>query len=140
MAALPTCPGDTFKFTCTVVGGMNGLTTWRVKGSSECPLPHRSTSSSICGPGNVFTARSGTGFGSNSSSYSSTLSGTATSSLNGTLVECFGTSNNTGPGDRINGSTLQILGQYVLEFLANKEEAVFKNVIHISRDYSGQRR
>ena len=129
MAALPTCPWDTFKFMCTVVGDMNGLTTWRVGGSSQCPLPHRSTSSSVCGPDKVFTARSGTGFGSNSSSFSSTLSGNADPALDGTLVECFGTPNSTGPGDKINGSTLQILGQHSIEFLASKKEAIFLNML-----------
>ena len=111
MAALPTCPWDTFKFMCTVDGDMNGLITWIVGGSSECPLPHRSNSSSICGPGKAFTARSGTGFGTTATSYSSTLSGTSDPALDGTLVECFGTPNSTDPGNRINGSTLQILGQ-----------------------------
>ena len=111
MAALPTCPEDTFKFMCTVDGDMNGLTTWIVGGSSECPLPHRSNSSSVCGPSNTFRARSGTGFGTSATSYSSTLSGTSDPALDGTLVECFGTPNSTDPGNRINGSTLQILGQ-----------------------------
>ena len=126
MAALPTCPLDTFKFMCTVVGYKNGLTTWRVGGSSECPLLHSSNSSSVCGPGNAFTARSGTGFGLNdANSFMSTISGTADHALDGTIVECFGTPNSTDQGSRINGSILQIVGQYVLEFLTNKEDAVF---------------
>ena len=117
MGALPTCPGDTFKFLCTVVGDVNGLTTWSVGGSSECPLLHALTSSSICGPGNVFKARPGSGFGMSATSFSSILSGTADPALDSTLVECFGTPYSINPGNRINGSTLQILGQYVLEFL-----------------------
>ena len=108
---------------------MNGLTSWMVGGSSECPLLHRSNSSSICGPGKAFTARSGTGFGTSATSYSSTLSGTSDPALDGTSVECFGTPNSTGPGNQINGSTLQTLGQYVLEFLTNKEEAVFLKML-----------
>ena len=93
---------------------MRGVTTWRVNGSSECPLLHRSTSSSICGPGNAFTARSGTGFGtSDATSYLSTLSGTANLALNGTLVECFGPANNVDPGNRVDGSILRIIGQFI---------------------------
>ena len=93
---------------------MRGVTIWRVNGSSECPLPHRSTSSSICGLGNAFTARSGTGFGtSDVTSYTSTLSGTANPALNGTLVECFGPANNIDPGNRVDGSILQIIGQFI---------------------------
>ena len=92
---------------------MNGFTIWRVGGSSECNLVHRSTSSSICGPGdNVFTARSETGFGTNGPSFISTLSGTATATLNGVLVECFGPGNNVSLGNRVGGSNLSIIGQY----------------------------
>ena len=96
---------------------MRGVTTWRVNGSSECHLLHRSTSSSICGPGNAFTARSGTGFGTSDVtsylSFTSTLSGTANPVLNGTLVECFGPANNVDPGNRVDGSILQIIGQFI---------------------------
>ena len=112
-ASPPTCPGDTFTFTCTVTGDRNGITIWRVGGSSVCTLVHRSTSSSICGPRGVFTARSGTGFGTNATSYSSTLSGTASPMLNSTLVECFGPANNVQPGNRVGSSALQILGWLV---------------------------
>ena len=110
--APPTCPGDTFTFRCNVTGDRSGETTWRVGGSSVCPLQHRSSSSSICGPSNAFTTRPGTGFETSATSFSSTLDGTATSALNGTLVECFnGTAMN--PRNRVGGNTLQILGQYV---------------------------
>ena len=44
--------------------------------------------------------------------FSSTLNGTATPTLNGTLVECFGPANNIDPGDRVGSSTIQILGQW----------------------------
>ena len=93
---------------------MSGETIWRVGGNSECnPLRHRSSSSSICGPGDAFTARPGTGFGNTSAtSFSSTLSGTATPELNGTLVECFGPARNVNPGNRVGGSNLLITGQY----------------------------
>ena len=108
----PTCPGDTFSFRCTVSGDMRGVTISRVGGSIECYLVHRATSSSICGPGDVFKATPETGFGISATSFSSTLSGTATSELNGTLVECFGPANNVQPGNRVGSSTLQILGQW----------------------------
>ena len=114
---------------CIIDGNMNGLTTWRVGGSSECALLHRTTSFSVCGPGNAFAARSGTGFGLNGSSFSSTLSGTSDPALDDTLVECFGTPNSTDPGNRINGSTLQIQGQCVLEFLTNKEKEVLPKML-----------
>ena len=92
---------------------MSGYTIWRVNGSSECALPHRSTSSPICGPGNAFTARHGSGLQAGADFYSSTLSGTATSALNGLLVECFGPANSVDPGNRVDGSTLRILGQII---------------------------
>ena len=114
-AAPPTCSGDTFSFTCTVVGNMDGITTWRVGGSSECPLSHRSTSSSsLCGPENDLTARSGIGFGSNGPSFSSTLSGTADTTLDGILFECFGPNNNVNPENRVGSSTFQIIGMDIL--------------------------
>ena len=110
-AAPRTCPGDPITFTCTVTGDISGFTIWRVGGSSECPLIHASMSSSVCGADDTFTATSGIGFGTNGPSYTSTLSGTALISLNGTLVECFGPANNVDPGNRVSGSTLQIRGQ-----------------------------
>ena len=116
-AAHPTCLGDTFNLSCTVVGNTTGFTIWRVGGNStnECPLIHSSTSpSSVCGPGRAFIARGETDFGPGTSatSFSSTLSGTATPALNGTLVECFGPANNVDPENRVGNTTLQILGQY----------------------------
>ena len=113
IAAPPTCPGDTFTFRCTVTGDRNNFTIWRVDGSSECPLVHRSTSSSTCGAGNAFIARSGVGFGTSATSFTSTLSGTATPVMNGTLVECFGPANNVDPGNMVGNSILQIRGQHV---------------------------
>ena len=112
-AASQTCPGDTFTFACTVTGDQRGITIWRVGGSSECSLIHRSTSSSICGPYDSFIARPGNEFGTSATFYSSTLSGTATPALNGTLVECFGPANNVDPENRVDGNTVQIIGQYV---------------------------
>ena len=111
MAAPPTCPGDTFRFRCSVVGDMNDVTTWRVDGDSQCPLVHASISSTVCGPGNAFTATSGSGFGTDGPSYTSTLSGTADPTLNCTLVECFGPDNDVNPGNRVDVSTLKVLGQ-----------------------------
>ena len=43
-------------------------------------------------------------------SFTSTLSGTADSALNGTLVECFGPANNVDPENMVGSSTLRILG------------------------------
>ena len=121
-AAPLVCPGETFTFRCTVTGNMSGITTWRVNGSTECTLAHRSNSSSLCGLSDRFTARSGTGFGTSGPSYTSTLSGTVGSAMNGTLVECFGPGNNVDPGNRINGSNLEILGKYyrVLQHLMQR--------------------
>ena len=93
---------------------MSDITIWRVGGSSECTLVHRSTSSSICGPGDTFTARSGTGFGTSATSFLSTLSGTATAALDGTLVECFGPENNVNLENRVGSSNIQILGQFTV--------------------------
>ena len=92
-----------------------------MNGSSECNLFHRSNFSSICGPSDSFTARPGSGFGT-ITSFTSTLSGTADPELNGTLVECFGPANNVDPGNRINGSNLEILGKYyrVLQHLMHR--------------------
>lgn len=110
--ASPTCPADAFTFGCTVFGNMSGITSWRVGRSSECPLVHRSATSSVCGLGNAITARSGTGFGTTATFFSSTLSGTGDSALNGTLVECFGPANSVDPGNLVGNSTLKILGQF----------------------------
>ena len=79
--------------------------------SSDCSLVHRSKSTN-CVPSDTFTAKSDNGFGTSGPSYSSTLSGTAIPAMDGTLVECFGPANNVDPDNKINASTLQILGQY----------------------------
>ena len=107
----PTCPGDTFTFRCTVTGDRSGVTIWRVGGSSECVLAHsRVDEPHPCGPDSAFTARWGTGFETTSAtSFSSTLSGTATPELNDTLVECFGPDLSR---NAVGMSTLRILGQY----------------------------
>ena len=90
---------------------MSGITIWRVGGSTDCPLLHRSaSSSSICNYS--FTAKPGTGYGTNATSFTSTLSGTADPGLNSTLVECFGPANNVEPENRIDEGTLQILSKY----------------------------
>ena len=110
--AAPTCPGDTFTFRCTVTGDRNGVTIWRVGRSSECILAHITAgATSTCGPRNAFTATSGPEFGTTATSFSSTLSGTVTSELNGILVECFGPNLARDPGNRVGGSTLQVLGK-----------------------------
>ena len=110
-AAPPTCPGDTFTFQCTV-GDMSGITIWRVNGSSECSLVHSTASVPVsCGVASPFTAAPGTGFGTNSTSFTSTLSGTATTTLNGTLVECFGPAFYRDAGNLVGTNTIQIRGQ-----------------------------
>ena len=111
-AAPPTCPGDTITFRCDVSGDNTDVTTWRVNGSSECPLVHSSSSvTSTCGAGNAFTATAGTGFGTSATSFSSTLSVTATPELDGTLIECFGPGTVGDLGNKVGSSTVQILGQ-----------------------------
>ena len=112
-AAPATCPENVFTFECVVNGNNSRITIWRVNGSSECVLLHRSTMAfSMCGPDDAFTARPGTGFGTNGRSFTSTLSGTATFTLNGTLVECFGGTNRDAD-NRVGNSTLEVVGQYV---------------------------
>ena len=108
-AAPPTCPGDTFTFRCNVTGDLRGITLWRA--GVECILPHSTTNAPTpCGSGSPFVAASRTGFGTSAISYSSTLSGTATSELNGTLVECFGPAFSRDAENMVGKSTLQILG------------------------------
>ena len=111
--ALPACSGSTLTFRCTVAG--SGTTLWRVNGSSNlCTLVHLSTSADTCGPSeriDTFTAIPETGFGVSGPSYSSTLSGTASSALDGTLVECFGPARSLDSGNRVGSSAIQVLGQ-----------------------------
>ena len=110
----PTCPGDAFTIRCTVTGDRDGVTIWRVGGgSSECLRGHSTASApGPCGVASPFTVTPGTGFGTNATSFSSTLSGTATSTLNGTLVECFGPGLDRDAENRVGNSLLQISGQY----------------------------
>ena len=94
---------------------MNGVTLWRVNGSMECILIHSTRSfSHPCGLGGAFIVVTGVGFGSSATSYLSTLSGTATSALNGTLVECFGPVFSRSLGNMIGNSTLQLVGELCL--------------------------
>ena len=114
-AAPPTCLGDTFTFRCTVTGDRSGLTIWRVGGSSECTLVHRSTSSSICGPDDTFTAVFGAGFGTHGPSFISTLSGILTPAMNGALIECFGPGLARDAENRVGDSILQTLGLFLCD-------------------------
>ena len=111
--APPACSGSTLTFRCTVVG--SGTTFWRVNGSSNlCTLVHLSTSTDTCAPSggiDTFTAIPETGFGTSGPSYSSTLSGTASSALDGTVVECFGPASSLDSGNRVGSSTIHVLGQ-----------------------------
>ena len=111
-----TCPGDTFTFRCTVVGDMSGVTLWRVGSSNNlCTLAFLSNDSATCGPNegsHAFTAMSGVGFGTSGPLYSSILTGTAATELDGTLVECFGPdSTQLDSKNRVGGSTIHILGK-----------------------------
>ena len=82
-------------------------------GSSECSLTHTTVDGPRpCGSGSPFTVTTGTGFGTNATSYSSTLSSTATSELDGTLVECFGPGFDRNAGNTVGKNRLQILGQH----------------------------
>ena len=114
--APPTCPDNTFTFTCNVTGDINGFTLWRLDSgripASVCQLEHRSSSSgSFCGPGSLFTAQGGAGFGTDGPSYISTLSATASPRLNGMLVECFGPDGvNLEPYNLVGSGTVQIIG------------------------------
>ena len=112
-AAPPTCPGDTFTFICTVMD-MSGVTIWRVGGSTECSLLHSTASAPrTCGSTRVFTVTPGTEFGTTgATSFSSTLSGTATTALNGTLVECFGPGLDRVAENAVGNTTMQVIGQY----------------------------
>ena len=83
-------------------------------GNNECSLVHNTASAPApCGIGSFFIVTTGTGFGASATSYSSALNGTATSELNGTLVECFGPAFSRDAGNMVGKSTLQISGWYV---------------------------
>ena len=113
-----TCPGDTLTFSCTVNG--SGTTIWTVSGGGNpCILLHSSSSSTdTCGPSSVFIASAGTGFGDeNATSFTSTLSATATSTLDGVTVECFGPDSNQNPGNRVGSSNVQIIGTPIVSSL-----------------------
>lgn len=105
---LPLCPGAVSTFNCTVGGDITSITTWRVDGSSNCFLLQiDSDVTSSCGPGNVFTATAGTGFGTAATLFSSSLSVTATPAL----IECFGPGSVGDLGNRVGGSMIRVLGQ-----------------------------
>ena len=54
------------------------------------------------------------------SSYSSTLSGTANSTLDGTLVECFGPGLDKSIENMVGNITLQTLGQSIFSSIIEK--------------------
>ena len=110
LTAPHTCPGQNFTFTCNVTGNRSDFTSWRVNGSYDSTLPHRSNTTVIFGPNKEFTAKAGTGFGRNATSFMSTLSGPA---WVGTLVECFGPPKDLDPWNLVGNSTLQIIGECV---------------------------
>ena len=109
--APPSCPGDNFTFTCTVGGNKNDITIWRVNGSMECPLAHTTKfGPAPCGNGDDFTVMTSTGFATNGTSFTSTLTGNVTSGLCGTLVECFGPAYSLNPENMVGNRTLQTVG------------------------------
>ena len=111
--APPTCPGDTITFQCTV-GDVNGITIWRLAETKECTLLHSTADDpGPCGSDSPFTVTTETGFGTSATSFTSTLRGTATTPLDGTLVECFGPALSREEDNTVGNSTLQILGQYI---------------------------
>ena len=81
--------------------------------SSECSLLHSTASApGPCGSGSPFTVTAGTEFGTSVIFFTSTLTGIATPTLNGTLVKCFGPGLARDAENRVGKSTIQILGQY----------------------------
>ena len=127
--APPTCPGDAFTFTCTVTGDMNGFTIWRVGGTNILPLHHRSDHTSSY-EGFIATPGAGFGQGTSATSFTSTLSGTANPELklNGTLVECFGPTNNEMLSNRVGNGTIQIKGQCVFVYLGAVGMCIIQSV------------
>ena len=117
-AVLPNCFGDTFTFNCTVTGDMDGVIHWKVD-NKECILPHSTMHDRPCWSGSPFRATTGIGFGTNTSFYSSTLSGTASSTLDGTLVECFGPDFSRDTENMVGNRTLQIIGQICIFSVAS---------------------
>lgn len=114
IATLPTCPGDNFTFTCTVNGDNQGITLWRVGGrdGQECPLLHSTPNKPHpCWENSSFIVTYGPEFGPRVSSFTSVLGGTATPTLDGTLVECFGPTLSRDGGNLVGNSTLQIVGK-----------------------------
>ena len=126
--APPTCPNGSFIFECTI-GRMNGITMWRVNGSEECILPHSTFSGPrACGSGSPFIAVSGTRFGTSATLFSSTLSGIATSRLDGTLVECFGPDFSRDAANMVGNNTLQIIGWSCISLIYGLHE---RTIIHM---------
>ena len=83
-------------------------------GSKECSLIHSTVDGPRpCGPDSPFTVKTGIGFGTSATSYSSTLSGNATSALNGTLVECFGPDLDRDAANTVGKNIFQILSQHL---------------------------
>lgn len=105
VAPPPTCPCDTITFECTVAGNTSGVTWWRLNGgSSSCTLLHRDRDTSVTSTCNNFTAMFEN---TSATSFPTSLSGTATLMLDGTLVECLGP---TFPGNVVGSSIVQIIG------------------------------
>lgn len=104
-----TCPCDTITFECIVAGNASGATFWCLdNASSVCTLVHDNISdTNICRGFSAMFAIENT----SNTSFSTSLSGTATPALNGTWVECFGPSHR---GPIVGNSTIQIVGQYYL--------------------------
>ncbi len=100
------CPNEEITFNCSVVDGgqPSPVTAWRISSMFSCVILHSFGDPLMCGPDDEFMAELGTADGD---CYPSTLSVTATFSLNGTFVQCFGPLDNVEVGN----TTLRILGE-----------------------------
>ena len=89
-----------------------------MSGDTECTLLQSTVDAPHpCGSGSPFTVTPETGFGTSATSFSSTLTGTATPTLDGTMVECFGPALSRDAENRVGNSILQIIGQYMFSLL-----------------------
>ena len=83
-------------------------------GSKECSLIHSTVDGPRpCGPGSPFTVTTGTGFGMNATSFTSTLTANATPALDDTLVECFGPGLARDAANTVGKNMFQILSQHL---------------------------
>lgn len=99
--ALPTCPGNTAMFQCTVNAPGNPVIQWNVTGFDVCLLSRVSSPETTCG---LFNAKR---TGTTGSCFSSILTVIATNELNGTSVQCQ-LSHETSP---VGSAKLNVIGK-----------------------------